>query len=179
MSKFESQKELKEHFRVVHPAVKCDLCQEYFDTPAAMLHHKYKHYDYMYECKICDKGFQFESQHMRVHQSQGDWVCFKPKCGKHFKRESKLNAHLFAHNKVPQKCEHCPYTNSDPRNLCENTVMCYLLNVVNVVKVLSGSNSAFNILTQQNVQNQIIKHFCFVVRRLYLCKRQNKLCTYF
>ena len=50
------------------------LCQEYFDTPAAMLWHKYKHYNYMYECKICDKGFQFESQkreHMQVHQSQG------------------------------------------------------------------------------------------------------------
>ena len=74
----------------------------------------------MYKCKICDKGFQFESQkreHMRVHQTQGDWVCFKPKCGKRFKRESELNAHLFSHNKVPQKCKHCLYTNSDPRNL--------------------------------------------------------------
>ena len=103
-----------------HPPVKCDLCQEHFDTPAAMLQHKYKHYDYMYKCKICDKGFQFESQkreHMRVHQTQGDWVCFKPKCGKQFKRESELKVHLFSHNKVPQKCEHCLYTNSDPRNL--------------------------------------------------------------
>ena len=120
VEKFESQKELNDHFRVAHLPVKCDLCQEHFDTPAVMLQHKYKHYDYMYECKICDKGFQFESQkweHMWVHQTQGDWVCFKPKWGKHFKRASELNAHLFSHNKVPQKCEHCPYTNSDPRNL--------------------------------------------------------------
>ena len=115
VEKFETQKELNDHFCVAHLPVKCDLCQEHFDTPAAMLRHKYKHYEYMYECKICDKGFQFESQkceHMRVHQTQGDWVCFKPKCGKRFKRESELNAHLFSHNKVPQKCEHCPYTNS-------------------------------------------------------------------
>ena len=120
VEKFETQKELNDHFRAAHPLVKCDLCQEHFDTPTAMLWHKYKHYEYMNECKICDKGFQFESQkheHMRVHQTQGDWVCFKPKCGKWFKRESELNAHLFSHNKVPQKCEHCQYTNSDPRNL--------------------------------------------------------------
>ena len=120
MKKFETQKELNDHFHTAHPPVKCDLCQEHFDTPTAMLRHKYKHYEYMYKCKICDKGFQFESQkreHMRVHQTQGDWVCFKPKCGKWFKRESELNAHLFSHNKVPQKCKYCPYTNSDPCNL--------------------------------------------------------------
>ena len=118
--KFETQKDLNEHFHAVHLPVKCDLCQEQFDTPAAMLHHKYKHYDFMCKCKICCKGFHFKSQkmeHMQVHQAQGDWVCFKPKCGKQFKRESELNAHLFSHNKVPQKCEQCPYMNSDPRNL--------------------------------------------------------------
>ena len=107
---FNLQKELHEHFCSKHPPVKCDLCQKYFDTPAAMLQHKYKHYEYMFECKICDHGFQFESQHpehMRVHQNQGDWVCFKPKCGKRFKRESKLNTHL-AHSKVPLQCEGCP-----------------------------------------------------------------------
>ena len=120
-NKFETQKELNKHFRDTHPPVKCDLCEKYFENLTAMLRHKYKHYEYMFECKICGKDFHFESQkweHMRVHQTQGDWVCFKPKCGKRFKRESELNAHLYSHNKIPQKCEHCTYTNSDPRNLC-------------------------------------------------------------
>ena len=117
---FNSQRELNDHFRNTHPPVKCDLCLEYFDTLATMLQHKYKHYEFMFECKVCDHGFQFLSQlreHMRVHQSQGDWVCFKPKCGKHFKWESELNAHLLVHNKVQLQCDQCPYHNPDPRNL--------------------------------------------------------------
>ena len=88
VKRFETQKELNDHFRDEHPPVRCDLCQKHFDTPAAMLCHKYKHYYYMFECKICCKGFHFESQkkeHMRVHQKQEDWVCFRPKYGKHFK----------------------------------------------------------------------------------------------
>ena len=119
-SSFTSQKELNEHFRAMHPPVKCDMCEKSFDTPAAMLRHKYKHYEYMYECDVCSRGFQFASQlkeHKRVHQAQGDWVCFKPKCGKRFKRESELNAHLVSHNKKLLHCDECPYTNPDPRNL--------------------------------------------------------------
>ena len=119
-SSFTSQKEVNEHFRTTHPPVKCDMCEKSFDTPAAMLRHKYKHYEYMYECDVCSRGFQFASQlqeHKRVHQTQGDWVCFKPKCGKRFKRESELNAHLVSHNKKELRCDECPYKNPDPRNL--------------------------------------------------------------
>ena len=43
VEKFKTQKELNDHFHAAHPPVKCDLCQEHFDTPAAMLWHKYKH----------------------------------------------------------------------------------------------------------------------------------------
>ena len=82
---FGSQGEVNEHFRTTHPPVQCDICQNTFDTPAAMVKHKYHHYEYMYECNHCGKGFHFESQlreHLCVHQAQGDWTCFCPKCGK-------------------------------------------------------------------------------------------------
>ena len=117
---FGSQKEVNEHFRTTHPLVQCDICQRTFDTPAAMVKHRYHHYEYMYECDHCGKGFHFESQlkeHLRVHQAQGDWTCFRPKCGKRFKRESELNAHLISHNKKEYKCDQCAYSNTDPRNL--------------------------------------------------------------
>ena len=119
-SSFEKQKELNEHFRTSHPAVKCDMCEKCFDTPVAMLRHKYKHYDFMCECKICGRGFQFASQlqeHKRVHQLRGDWVCFKPKCRKRFKQESNLNAHLVSHGKKEYVCDECPYKSTDPCNL--------------------------------------------------------------
>ena len=119
-SRFEKQKDLNEHFRTLHPAVKCDMCEQCFDTPAAMLRHKYKHYDFMCECKICGRGFQFTSQlleHKRVHQEQGNWVCFRPKCGKRFKWESNLNSHLVSHGIKEYMCDQCPYKNTDPRNL--------------------------------------------------------------
>ena len=34
VEKLETQKELNDHFRTAHLPVKCDLCQEFFDTPA-------------------------------------------------------------------------------------------------------------------------------------------------
>ena len=85
---FGSQREVNEHFRTTHPPVQCDICQSTFDTPAAMVKHKYHHYEYMYECDHCGKGFHFESQlreHLRVHQAQGDWTYFHIMCGKRFK----------------------------------------------------------------------------------------------
>ena len=99
---FSSRREVNEHFRMTHPPVQCDMCDKTFDTPAAIVKHRYHHYKYMYECDHCSKGFHFESQlreHLRVHQAQGDLTCFHPKCGKRFKCESELNAHLIAHNK--------------------------------------------------------------------------------
>ena len=118
---FGSQREVNEHFRTTHPPVQCDICQRTFDTPAAMVKHKYHHYEYMYECNHCRKGFHFDEsqlkEHLRVHQAQGDWTCFHLKYGKRFKCESELNLHLIAHNKKEYKCDQCAYSNTDPRNL--------------------------------------------------------------
>ena len=117
---FTSQREVNEYFRTSHSPVKCNYCKWNFGTLVAMLKHRCIHYEFMYECKYCDKGFHFESQlkeHFRVHQSQGDWGCFKLKCGKHFKRESELNTHLIGHSKVLHECKECDIKNPDPCNL--------------------------------------------------------------
>ena len=117
---FSSQREVNEYFRMTHPPVQGDMCEKTFDTPAAMVKHRYHHYEYMYECDHCGKGFHFESQlreDLRVHQAQGDWTCFRPKCGKRFKRESELNMHLIAHNKKEYKCDECAYSNTKTHNL--------------------------------------------------------------
>ena len=101
-SSFTSQRELNEHFRTLQPPVKCDMCEN-LSTPLQLCCAiNTNTMNICYECEVCSCGFQFASQlreHERVHQTQGDWVCFKPKCGKRFKRESELNAHLVSHNK--------------------------------------------------------------------------------
>ena len=117
---FNSQREVNTHFKSTHPPVKCDHCDHFFSCPASMLKHRYSHYETMVECETCGKGFQFKSQlteHRRIHQLIGDWVCFRPACGKRFKRESELDAHLFNHRATKIKCDHCDYENADPRNV--------------------------------------------------------------
>ena len=117
---FENQHDVNVHFKDKHPPVKCDYCERSFACPASMLKHRYTHYETMVECDTCGKGFQFQSQlkeHRRVHQVIGDWVCFKPGCGKRFKRESELDVHLFSHRTTKLKCDQCHYENADPRNM--------------------------------------------------------------
>ena len=117
---FESQHDVNVHFKETHPPVKCDYCDRSFACPASMLKHRYSHYETMIGCDTCSKGFQFQSQlteHQRVHQVIGDWVCFKPGCGKRFKRESELDAHLFNHRTTKLKCDQCQYETPDPRNM--------------------------------------------------------------
>ena len=72
----------------------------------------------------------------------------RPKCGKRFKRESELNAQALVPQQIPQKCEHCTYTNSDPRNLRAHmrtiVTICHS-NVANAAKVLNGLNNGLGI----------------------------------
>ena len=117
---FDSQYGVNTDFKQTHPPIKCDYCDRFFGCPASMLKHWYSHYEIMVECKTCGKGFQFQSQlteHRQVHQLVGDWVCFRPGCGKRFKRESELDAHLFNHRTTKIKCDNCTYENVDPRNV--------------------------------------------------------------
>ena len=118
--KLSSVQEFNQHYLDNHPPLPCPDCTCMFISPLTLAKHRYTHADYMYECKDCGHGFIFKSQlesHGKVHLKMAGFVCFKPKCGKHFKRESELNAHLIVHTKKDIKCKHCKYSNPDIRNV--------------------------------------------------------------
>ena len=77
--KFANNKELNDHFRSLHPPLTCSDCKKLFSTPSAFEKHKYTHYEFMYECDKCNKGFHFESElsaHRRKHITDQGLVCF-------------------------------------------------------------------------------------------------------
>ena len=57
-----NNKELNDHFRSSHPPLTCSDCKKLFSTPSTFEKHKYTHYEFMYECKTCNKGFHFKSE---------------------------------------------------------------------------------------------------------------------
>ena len=118
--KLSSVQEFNQHCSDNHPPLPCPDCTQVFISPRILAKHRFTHADYMYECADCGHGFTFKSQlesHRKVHLKMAGFVCFKPKCGKRFKRESELNAHLIVHDKKEIKCKHCEYSNPDIRNV--------------------------------------------------------------
>ena len=94
--KFDTNRELNDHFRSSHPPLTCSDCKKLFSTPSAFEKHKYIHYEFMYECETCSKGFHFKCElamHRRKHIADQGLVCFHAKCRKRFKRNSELKAH--------------------------------------------------------------------------------------
>ena len=89
-------------------------------TPSAFKKHKYKHYEFMYECDKCNEGFHFESElaaHKRKHIADQGLACFLANYGKRFKHSSELNVHLKIHMGKLIKCDYCTYSNKDIRNV--------------------------------------------------------------
>ena len=110
------------HYREKHPALPCPHCTRTFTSPRYLSRHMYTHAEIMYECAICVKGFTFKSQlvaHKRRHIKDKGFVCMKNNCGKAFKRDSELKAHVKTHRKTAIKCGHgdCTYSNKDVRNV--------------------------------------------------------------
>ena len=110
------------HYREQHPPLPCPYCTRSFNAPRYLSRHLYTHAETMYECDKCDKGFAFESQytaHKRLHIKDNDFVCMKANCGKRFKRDSELKAHVKTHRKTNIKCgyQDCTYSNKDIRNV--------------------------------------------------------------
>ena len=110
------------HYREKHPPLPCPYCTRSFNAPRYLSRHLYTHAETMYECEKCDKGFAFKSQytaHKRRHIKDNDYVCMKVNCGKRFKHDSELKAHVKNHRKTNIKCGHqgCTYSNKDIRNI--------------------------------------------------------------
>ena len=110
------------HYREKHPALPCPHCTRTFTSPRYLSRHMYTHAEIMYECTICAKGFTFESQfvaHKRRHIKDTGFKCMKNNCGKSFKRDSELKAHVKTHRKTSIKCGHgdCSYSNKDIRSV--------------------------------------------------------------
>ena len=117
-----SVKEYNRHYLDEHPPSPCPYCTRTFISPRTLARHLYAHREIMYECKTCEKGFSFESQyraHIRKHSGDTGFVCMKSGCGKRFKRDNELKAHVKSHRKTPIKCgeKGCGYSNKDIRNV--------------------------------------------------------------
>lgn len=118
----DSVKDYNDHYMASHPPTPCPDCNRRFVSPRMMKKHRYVHFETMYECAICDRGFSFKSEfdaHRKLHIGEQGLACFKANCGQRFKRMSELQAHLRTHRKHPLKCPEkgCSYTNYDIRNL--------------------------------------------------------------
>ena len=113
-----SVREYNNHYLDEHPPSPCPYCTRTFISPRTLARHLYAHKEIMYECKICEKGFNFQSQlraHNRKHSGDTGFVCMKSGCGKRFKRDNELKAHVKAHRKTAIKCgeKGCGYSNKD------------------------------------------------------------------
>ena len=117
-----SVREYNKHYLDKHPPTPCPYCNKRFISPRTLARHLYVHKEIMYECKTCEKGFSFASQHRahnRKHSKDTGFVCMKSGCGKRFKRDNELNAHVKTHRKTAIKCgeKGCSYSNKDIRNV--------------------------------------------------------------
>ena len=119
-AKLSSVQEYNKHHLDNHLPLPSLDCTRVFVSPRTLAKHRYTHADYMFECQDCGCGFIFKSQldsRRKVHLKMSGFICFKPKCGKWFKRESGLNVHLITHSKKKIKCDYCDYSNADIRNV--------------------------------------------------------------
>ena len=113
-------KELNAHFIQNHRRVKCDICEEEFNTPSSLKKHKYTHCAEKYACRSCDREFPFEGQlrsHHHSHCRGRSYFCVYAGCNKSYCQSGDLNAHTKTHYTSLMTCEHCKYSMHDIRNL--------------------------------------------------------------
>ena len=124
--KGESTHKLNEHYRSSHPPLPCKFCQKLFNNPSSLRHHSYWHSKInssgMFKCNRCSYSCPFEST-LNAHKDKhrrGMYSCFSSGCGKTFRRESSLNAHVKLHTGKDIHCDKCDYVCRDQRYLTQH-----------------------------------------------------------
>ena len=114
-----SRASVSEHFTATHGVVYCSTCGKKCANPHALKRHEYEHStEKAHHCKDCDQSFFFESElisHRIKHRKHPSFKCMHNGCGKTFKRNSELNAHVEVHSGKVWQCDHpgCEYSNAD------------------------------------------------------------------
>ena len=88
-----------------------------------MSQHRYSHMTPKYFCMDFCIGFIFASQltsHRYVHLMIPGYQCFAKNCGKIYKQEAELKAHVVKYKKNTFECKICDYNTDDPRNLIQH-----------------------------------------------------------
>ena len=95
-----SVREYNNHYLDKHPPSHCSYCTQSFISPRTLARHMYNHKEIIFECKICEKGFSFESQykaHNHKHSGDTSFICMKAGCGKRFKCDNEFKKHDALH----------------------------------------------------------------------------------
>ena len=118
-----SRTDINDHYKAVHPAVRCSNCGIRFLTPSTLERHSYYHILLLqFPCLHtgCGRLFPFSSdrdRHALVHRTSSDWVCMYPKCGKRFLAKGELTKHAKVHDGIEHECDVCTYRDVDIRNV--------------------------------------------------------------
>ena len=127
------------HYLDEHPPSHWSYCTCSFISPRTLVRDMYSHKEIMFNCKICEKGFSFDSQyktHNCKHSMDTGFVYMKAGWGKRFKCDNELKKHVASHHKTAIKCgaEGCKYSNCNIRNViahrkCHSDILPYSCNL--------------------------------------------------
>ena len=124
--KGESTRKLNEHYRSSHPPLLCNICQKCFNNPSSLRRHSYWHSkntsSEMFKCNRSRYTCPLEST-LNAHKDKhrrGMYSCFSSGCGKTFRWESSLNAHVKLHTGKDIHCDKCEYVCRDQRYLTQH-----------------------------------------------------------
>ena len=118
-----SRASVSDHYSKTHGVVHCRTCGKQCPNPHALKRHEYVHADdKQHICRTCKEAFFFESElknHRVKHRKDSSFFCMHTGCGKTFRRNSELNAHVEIHTGKIWYCDHddCDYSSRDKRLL--------------------------------------------------------------